>query len=268
MTDEVLYETRGRVGLVTLNRPEVLNAFSMTMYEGLIETLRRAGADEDVGAIVITGAGRAFSSGADVKRFQSAITGGEVGARRQSDFLARILQATYYLPKPVIAAINGAAVGVGATLPLACDLRYVSEKARIGFIFARVGLIPELASTFLLPRTVGLGNAKRLIFEAGMIPAQEALRIGLAQEVLPEEGFLDAALERATAIARLPTLALARAKQGMHQALGADAAAAERWEEETHTNEIRPSPEHAEGVQAFLEKREPDFAAARAAAQQ
>ncbi|MEX2238388.1 MAG: enoyl-CoA hydratase-related protein [Dehalococcoidia bacterium] len=265
MTDIVLYEKVDRVGLITFNRPAVMNAFDDMTYPRIVESLEEA-AHDDVGAVVVTGAGRGFCSGADVRGFQRRIDRGEFqeNAGGETGGGGLLLKMLNY-PRPIIAAINGPAVGLGATFTLACDLRYMNENAKIGFIFARVGLITEFGSTYLLPKMVGLGNAKKLVFDANPIGADEALRIGLVNEVLPDEGFLEHAMARAQQIAKKPALALARMKEGFHRFLGGDIAEVQRWEGRTLTKEIRPSPEHAEGVRAFLEKREPDFAAARSA---
>lgn len=262
MTDSILYETHDRVAVLTLNRPEVMNAFDDTMTPRIVELLHEVAGDDNVGALVITGAGRGFCSGADVKGFQRSIDAGKFGAATVGPADNMLLNMVN-LPKPIIAAVNGPAVGLGATFALACDLRYVSETAKIGFIFARVGLISEFGSTYLLPKTVGLGNAKKLVFEANPIDAAEALRIGLANEVIPATGFMDHVMARAQQISKKPQLAMAKMKEGFHRFLGGDINEVQGWEGKTLATEVRPSPEHAEGVRAFLEKREPDFAAAR-----
>lgn len=262
MAETILYEKRERVAVLTLNRPEVMNAFDASMTPRIVEILGEVKDDDEVGALVITGAGRGFCSGADVKGFQRNIDEGKFGATTVGP-ADSMLHLMLNLPKPIIAAVNGPAVGLGATFALACDLRYVSETAKIGFIFARVGLITEFGSTYLLPRIVGLGNAKKLVFEANPIDAHEALRIGLANEVIPATGFMDHVMARAQQISKKPALAMARMKEGFHRFLGGDIGEVQGWEGKTLAEEIRPSAEHAEGVRAFLEKREPDFAAAR-----
>jgi enoyl-CoA hydratase len=159
---------------------------------------------------------------------------------------------------PIIAVINGPAVGLGATLTLPCDIRVASTEARIGFIFARVGLIAEFGSTFLLPHVVGLAKAKELILTARIIDAEEALSIGLVSRVVQGEKLMEETREMAKGIAQGPAFALGKVKEAIHRGLTSDLAAAEAWERRA-LGECYRSPEHAEGVRAFIEKRQPAF---------
>lgn len=253
--ETITYEKRDRVALVTLNRPQVLNAFNATMGRELADALRQAEADHGVGGVVITGAGRAFCSGYDVRDFRRMI---EEGGSRElaADDLFRLI---YEHPKPVVAAINGPAVGLGATLTLPCDIRLASDQGRIGFIFARVGLIFEFGSTFLLPRLVGMGKALELGMTARIIDAREALEIGLVSRVFPQESFLDDVLSFVADIANGPTRVLGWMKEAVHKGVESDLTTARRFENEV-IERCRRSPEHKEGVTAFLEKRQPRWA--------
>jgi 2-(1,2-epoxy-1,2-dihydrophenyl)acetyl-CoA isomerase len=227
------------------------------MNQELQDAWRAAGADDGVGCVVITGAGRAFCAGADVKAFQSGLGGGP-GYRGDHGPGGR-LDTLWNLPKPVIAAINGVAVGVGATMPLACDIRVASDRARIGYIFRRLALAPEFGSTFLLPRVVGLPRAIELCYTGRMVDADEALRIGLVSSVFPHDSLMDEVMKLATDLADGPTRALALTKAGLHRALTSTLPEAEAWEYEEANPALRAAPEYREGVAATAERRAPRF---------
>jgi 2-(1,2-epoxy-1,2-dihydrophenyl)acetyl-CoA isomerase len=255
--EQILYERRGRVALITLNRPDSLNATTSVMNAELQDAFTTAGADGSVGCVVITGAGRAFCAGADVRAFQEGLRGGE-GYSAQHGPGGR-LDTLWKIPKPVVAAINGVAVGVGATMPLACDIRVASDAARIGYTFRRLGMAPEFGSTFLLPRVVGYARAMELCMTGRMVDAEEALRLGLVTSVFPQATFLDEVMTLATDLADGPTQALGMTKEGFHRALTTTLAEAEAWEYTTANPALRAGPEYREGVAAFAEKRAPKF---------
>jgi 2-(1,2-epoxy-1,2-dihydrophenyl)acetyl-CoA isomerase len=254
--ETILYDKHDRVAVLTLNRPEVLNAFGPNSMGDLLKALHQAEDDDGVGCVVITGAGRGFCSGADVRAFQEAIQ------RRGTDVgtvdLESGPQLMFDMKTPIITAVNGPAVGLGATLTLPCDIRIASDRARFGFIFASVGLIPEFGSTFFLSRVVGLPKAKELVFTTRIVDAQEALSIGLVNKVVPHERLMEETMDMASTVARGPTRILGLAKQAIHRGLTSDLATAEQHEAEALGFCYR-SPEHAEGVKAFLEKREAQF---------
>ncbi len=253
--ESILYEKKGRVVVITLNRPEVLNAVGPKTGAELIQAFHQAEDDEGVGCVVLTGAGRGFCSGADVRGFQQRIDGQATGETPVTESLCQLM---FNLRKPIIAAVNGPAVGMGCTLTLPCDLRIASDKARMGLIFARVGLVPEFGSTFLLPYIVGLAKAKELVFTARIVDAQEALEVGLVNRVVPHDDLMAETMALAEAIAYGPTPTLGLAKEGMHKGLLSDLPAAEQWEAQALA-ECARSAEHREGVAAFLEKREARF---------
>ena len=265
MTDSIiLYETRERVAIVTLNRPEKLNAWTGQMASEMANAVRRANEDDGVGALVFTGAGRAFCAGADVieefKRHADAQDagvdpgGGAAGAI--SDLIA--LQEFLHFGKPSIAAINGYALGIGLTFPLNCDIRIAAADAKLNTMFLRVGLIPEFGSSYLLPRIVGLGKACELIYMPRMLDAAEALEIGLVNRVVPAERLLDEALVMAATIAKGPPFALKKAKEVIYRNLDSDYL--EGLKRETMSfAECMATAEHREGIRAFVERREPDF---------
>jgi 2-(1,2-epoxy-1,2-dihydrophenyl)acetyl-CoA isomerase len=257
MPQDIVVEKKGRVLVVTLNRPEVLNAFRMSMIAELALALQEADDDDDVGCVVLTGAGRGFCSGADVPSFFDnlrEITEERVGNRP----ILGLPHLMFDLKKPLIAAINGLAVGMGCTIILPCDIRIASDRAHLGYVFSRVGLVPEFGSSFLLPRIVGLGKALELCLTGRIIDAQEALAMGLVSKVVPHEGLMDETMAMATALANGPTRTLSLVKKVLHQGLVMDLEQAEGGESEAFAWCLR-SPEHMEGVQAFLEKREARF---------
>jgi len=254
--ETILYEKKERVATITLNRPEVLNAFVASMGQEMLQAFHQAEDDDDIGCVVLTGAGRGFCSGADVREFQAGIEG-----RRSDQALSgseSLCQLMFNLKKPTIVAVNGPAVGVGFTMTLPCDIRIASDRARFGPIFVRVGLIPEFGSTFLLPRLIGLAKAKELILLGRIMDAQEILDIGLVSKVVPHEELMTEAMSLATTLAQGPTRTLALAKEALHKGLVSDLAGAEASESGLLATCVR-SPEFAEGVRAFLEKRQPRF---------
>ena len=257
MPQDILVEKKDRVLVLTLNRPQVLNAFRMIMAIELKEALQQADEDDGVGCVVLTGAGRGFCSGADLRGFFDNLRQATDGsaASRPVEGLPRFMVD---LKKPVIAAINGPAVGVGCTITLPCDIRIASDRARLGFIFSRLALVPEFGSTYLLPRIVGLGKALELCLTGRIIDASEALEVGLVSKVVPHDDLMNEAMAVATALANGPTAALSLVKKVIHQGLVADVDQAQSNEEEAFAWCLR-SPDHFEGVRAFFEKRPARF---------
>jgi enoyl-CoA hydratase/carnithine racemase len=269
------WSVEDRILTLTLDRPDQLNAFTVTMADELVDAYDRAGADDGVDAVVVTGRGRAFCAGMDLSAEGNVfgldeslrLTSAELRGRLDEpeivsgvrDTGGRVSLAVYRCPKPVIGAVNGAAVGIGATMTLPMDVRLASEKARIGFVFGKLGIVPEACSTWFLPRIVGMSRALEWVYSAEILSAQEALEGGLVRSVHPAETLLDEAhsLARRFTRGRSP-VATALARQMM-------------WR-----NSAAPHPLEAhladslamfytsigdgkEGVQAFREKREPRF---------
>jgi enoyl-CoA hydratase/carnithine racemase len=269
------YSVADGILTLTLDRPDQLNAFTVAMANDLVDAYDRAGQDDSVAAIVVTGRGRAFCAGMDLS------VGGNVFGLDESleptmadlherledpeivegvrDTGGRVALATYRCTKPVIGAINGAAVGIGATMTLPMDVRLASERARIGFVFGKLGIVPEATSTWFLPRIVGISRALEWVYSADILTAQEAHEGGLVRSVHPEDELLDAAYDLARRFSRNRSpVATALARQMMYR------------------NSAQPHPLEAhrvdslamfytsigdgkEGVAAFLEKRDPDF---------
>lgn len=248
-------EIEDRVATITLNRPDRLNAYTVEMGIELFGTLGELDEDDAVRAVVITGAGRAFCAGADLASGGSTFAG-EHTWERAGALEARV--RPWNMKTPVIAAINGAAVGIGATLPLHWDIRIASEKARIGFVFVRRGIIPEASSTWILPRLVGLSRALDLMITGRILNAVEALEYGLVSRVVPHDELLPAALAVARDIATntAPVSVAITRRLLWRQMLSSDPVAAKALEDELF-HWVGKQADAAEGVNAFLEKRDP-----------
>ena len=273
MSNDVVTTTlEGSVLTVTLNRPDKLNAFDRAMMEGLIQAFDRADADDDVRAVIVTGAGRAFCAGADLsqggKTFDYAARGDrpEVtaatgpGSEGTRDGGGRVTLRIFNCLKPIIGAINGAAVGIGATMLLPMDVRLASSSARFGFVFGRRGIVPEACSSWFLPRAVGISQALEWTMTGRLFDATEARDGGLVSRVLAPEDLLTAARTLAHEIAdHAAPVSVALTRQMMWRMLGA------AHPMEAHRVDSRAmfsrgaSADAKEGVTAFLEKRPADF---------
>ncbi|MFI5766336.1 enoyl-CoA hydratase/isomerase family protein [Streptomyces sp. NPDC051563] len=254
--DEVLHRFESGVSWITLNRPEAMNAVTWDQRERIITLLADASADPDVRAVVITATGKGFCAGADLRGAAAAPTERVVGdiARMIRLGAQRLITAVLDCEKPVIAAVNGTAAGIGAHLALACDLVIAAEPARFIEVFARRGLVPDGAGAYLLPRLLGPQKAKELMFFGDAVPAAEAERLGLVNRVVPAEALQDTAREWAERLAQGPTRALALTKQLVNASLDSDRATA--LAAEATAQELNMSTADAnEGVAAFVERR-------------
>ncbi|MFC8429694.1 enoyl-CoA hydratase/isomerase family protein [Streptomyces sp. NPDC057253] len=269
---EVLHVIEGQVAHLTLNRPEALNALTPDQRDRLIRLLGEASADPEVRAVVLTGTGRGFCAGADLRggavasHGSTASTGttgpgervaGDV-ARVIRDGAQRLIAAVLDCEKPVIAAVNGTAAGLGAHLALACDLVLAAESARFIEVFVRRGLVPDGGGAYLLPRLVGPRRAKELMFFGDALPAADAERLGLVNRVVPDGELDKTAREWAARLATGPTRALALTKQLVNASLDSDRATA--FAAEAAAQEINMTTADAqEGVASFVERRSPEF---------
>ncbi|MDA8139991.1 MAG: enoyl-CoA hydratase/isomerase family protein [Desulfobacteraceae bacterium] len=208
----ITVEKKGQVGFLFLNRPEVLNSLSEQMGNELLHFMTHAIADNDLRVLILSGKGRAFSAGADLNMFKARYQAFRETGQSQNAARAELPKAFINFPKPIIAVINGPAVGFGATLPLICDLRLASDQAKISFAFVRVGVTPEFCSSYFLPRLVGYGKAAELVFTAKMILPPEALEIGLVNRVIPHDRLMEEAEALAQQIAQMPAGAIRAAK--------------------------------------------------------
>ena len=252
---DIAYSVDDRVAVITLNRPEKLNAFSSLMGTELADALRRCDADETVRAVVITGAGRAFCAGAD-------FSGGAkvFGAPQADGFRSDPLEFhPWDVRKPVIAAVNGHAVGLGMTLALQCDIRYIATDARWGIVQNRRGVLPDLRSHWTLPRTVGHAKALEILLTGQMYTGQEAAEMGLATAALPASEVLPAALEMAKDIAvNVAPVSVALSKRLLWTTSPGDQGIINELERRIHLH-VMGQPDATEGVMAFLEKRSPEW---------
>lgn len=261
--EQITYDLSDRVATITLNRPDKLNAYTAVMGGELAQALRAASADDDARAVILTGAGRGFCAGADISggadSFGSAGPNFAAQGKPREDgggFVGALFDST----KPVIAAINGAAVGVGATLTLPCDIRICADSARFGFVFARRGLVPEAGSAWFLPRVVGLPQALRWCLSGRLFDAAEALAGGLVSEVVPPDALLARAREIAREIAEhTAPVSVALTRQMLWRFAGEDGPAGALAVDGRFAMTLGAGADVNEGVAAFLEKRAPAF---------
>ncbi len=251
----VLRELHEGVLLLTLNRPEKKNAFDDPQWDALRDALEDARNDDEIAVVVLTGAGQDFSAGQDLAAFGQAAEPREDG---EPNGFAGCIDALFRFDKPLLAAARGVGVGGGATLLFACDIVYVGRSVRLRLPFVALGLVPEIASSYLLAAAIGRQRAAELFFSAEWIDAARALETGIAARVLPDDELLDAMLAKAREIARHPVGALRATKRTLMIA-NRDGIRAAREAEDAGMRAQAGSPENIEAIKAFLEKREPDF---------
>jgi 2-(1,2-epoxy-1,2-dihydrophenyl)acetyl-CoA isomerase len=272
--EHLVYTKEDGIATLRLNRPQELNAFTWDMYESLIDIIDEAAVDDEVRVLIVTGTGRAFCVGADVRSLEqgfedkSKLVAGASGRaasrskksagrkkRRASSHITVQLQK---MNKPVIAAVNGIAAGGGLDAACACDIRIASEKATFSSVFVRRGIVPTMGGTYFLPRLIGIDRACEMIWTGDLVDAKEALRIGLVTRVVPDDELMAATEELAVKLATGPPLAIARAKGMMYRGLEIEL---ERAMEEIMDAWVTLSrtEDHREALAAFLEKREPVF---------
>jgi 2-(1,2-epoxy-1,2-dihydrophenyl)acetyl-CoA isomerase len=244
---------------IIMSRPEVLNAVSDLMLDGLGEILEEAAQDASVRCIVLTGAGHAFGSGADLRSFAAIhASGAPVKVSEYLQKYHRVVLAIRKMPKPVIAAVRGVAAGASCNLALACDMRIVSDDARFIEAFARIGLVPDAGGGFFLPRLVGFGKALELAMLAEEVSGLEAERLGLANKCVPLAEFEETVNSFARRLSRGPTRAYGLTKELMNTALVSDLETTLRLEGELQDQAITTA-DHREGVAAFIQKRPAEF---------
>lgn len=270
---EIAYDVDGPVLTLTPDRPEQLNAFTPTMFRELMDAFERADADDDVRVVIVTGRGRAFCAGADLsmgaKTFDDAAHAGAAGkaepsgppdVARHRDEGGRLTLRIFECTKPVIAAINGPAVGIGITMTLAMDLRLAADTAKMGFVFARRGIVPEAASSWFLPRLVGISQALEWCYSGRVFPATEALDGRLVRSLHPVDDLIPAARALADEIAtNTSALSVALTRQMMWRMLGADHPMEAHKVDSRAINAMGRTADAREGVVSFLEKRPPAF---------
>jgi enoyl-CoA hydratase/carnithine racemase len=258
--EHILYETEDNILTITLNRPDKLNAYTGTMQAELLDALDRADADDDVKAIIFTGAGRGFCAGADLSAGGKTFNHEADGRGLQADGGGVLTLRIFDCLKPVISACNGPAVGVGATMQCAMDIRLASEDARYGFVFSKRGVVPEACSSWFLPRVVGISTALEWSFSGRVFDASEALEKGFVRSVHRSADLMPAARKLAREFAeQTSSVSIAMIRQMMWKMLGAD------HPMEAHKIDSRgifytgKSADANEGVESFLAKRPPEF---------
>jgi 2-(1,2-epoxy-1,2-dihydrophenyl)acetyl-CoA isomerase len=258
-TDQVQVDTEHAIGWIRINRPERLNAFVGTMRDDILRALETHEANSAVRCVVITGVGRAFSTGGDIGVMAELIAAGDQeGFERLVRAGARVVTQIDRMSKPVIAAVNGPAAGAGACLALACDLRFATETATIGFTFLRVGLHPDWGGSYFLTRLVGLAVASEAVFTGGMINAERCERLGLFNRVVPSSELETAVRGIAGQIANGPAQVIADARRALRRSLQVSMEEVLEMEVEAQLRAFQ-SPDFREGIHAFLEKRTPRF---------
>ena len=257
----IILEKKDRIATITMNRPEKLNAITVQMEEDLYDAFIDVAEDHDVRVVVLTGAGRGFCSGEDVEQRPGEGPGWMKPSYSITKPLTRgnrMILALRNIPKPVIAAVNGAAVGEGLALCIHSDIRIASENARMGAIWVTRGIPPESLSSYILPQIVGIPKAIELVFTGRIIDSEEAKEIGLVSEVYPEDKFIEATYELAEHIAKGAPIALALAKRAIYQFPNAFLDAAMQLEHFS-LDYAGKTEDREEGIRSFLEKRKADF---------
>ncbi|HMO95489.1 MAG TPA: enoyl-CoA hydratase [Tepidiformaceae bacterium] len=274
MSDDVLLDKRDGVGVITLNRPDSLNAMGGRLLPMLGEFLAECEDDREVRCVALTGAGRGFCAGGDVKNMQSRNDGNSRGTaergsaffvshlERQAEELRRWHDSTtlkmHTMAKPVVGLINGVAVGAGLSLALATDIRIASERARFGTAFRNVALSGDFGGTYLLPRLIGMGKARELFFTGEIINADKALEIGLVNQVIPHDDLMTTGFEFCRKLAQGPTATLGRIKANLNR--GETGTLKETLDQEAFLQRFSGlAADSREAVRAFMERREPAF---------
>ncbi len=254
--DGILFDRDGQLAIITLNRPETYNSFNKAMALRLQDVLDRCAEDDDIRAILLTGAGKAFCAGQDLKEVTSPDGPplADIVAKHYNPIIHKIRR----LPKPVVAAVNGVAAGAGANIALACDIVVAARSARFIQAFSKIGLIPDSGGTYFLPRLVGFQRASALMMLGDPVGADEAVQMGMIYRAIEDEHFEEETLRLGRKLAAMPTKGLAMTKQALNRAYVNDLAAQLALEAELQPR-AGETEDYKEGVAAFLEKRKPEF---------
>jgi 2-(1,2-epoxy-1,2-dihydrophenyl)acetyl-CoA isomerase len=256
---DLLYDVKDKIATITLNRPDKLNAFTGDMIDGWAKSLASAQADDGVNVVVVTGTGRAFCSGGDVGRMREGGAPSPLdGKNTLWEGIHRVPKTLEAMDKPVIAMVNGLAVGAGMGMSMMCDVRIAAESARFSTGYVRVGLGPGDGDTYFLPRLVGAAKALELLWTADFIEAAEAHRLGIVQRVVPDAELKDATYAFARQVADGPQIPIRMIKRLVYQSLKLDLRTHLDLVS-SHMSIVRQTADHAEGVAAFKEKRPPKF---------
>lgn len=260
MTDQLLFETKDHIATITLNRPDVLNAFTEEMIQAWVAALQECRDNDDIHVVILTGAGRAFCAGGDVRAMKESPerNNPNLTKSRLWDMVQNIPKTLQEMDKPIIAAVNGPATGAGMDMASMCDIRLAAESAKFAESYVRMGLVPGAGGCWFLPRLVGMPKALELLYTADFVEAAEAKEIGLVNHVYPDDELMEQAYKLATKIARRAPISVRLIKRATYQG--------QRIDLVTHLDQIsshmtiaRSSDDHMEAVDAFLEKRHPQF---------
>lgn len=254
--DPILFEIKNQVGCITLNRPQKYNSFTRELALSMQEALKQCAEDENIRAILITGAGKAFCAGQDLGEVTQEDAPGL--SKIISEHLNPIIRLIRETEKPFVAAVNGVAAGAGANVALACDITVAAESASFIQAFSKIGLIPDSGGTFFLPRLIGLQRATAYMMLGDKISATEAAQVGMIYKTLPDEGFEKAAFDLAHKLAEMPTTGLGLTKRALNQSLSNDLNRQLEIEDQIQST-AGQTADYKEGVQAFMEKRKPVF---------
>ena len=260
--EQITYDVKNRIGLITLNRPDQLNAWTVTMKDEVIKALGLAEKDDDVRVVVVTGAGRAFCAGADLSSGGFSVKGDGNGKREvHRDTAGQATLTMYDMKKPIIAAMNGPAVGVGMTMTLAMDIRIAADDvSKMGFVFNRRGIVPEGCSTYFLPRIVGISLTSELIMTGRIFSSKEALEMGLVSQIVPPGKLMETVMGIAGDIAEnTSAISAALARQMLWKGLCDDHPMDSHIRESLGLDYIFTRKDCLEGVTSFLEKRPARF---------
>src|SRR5712664_3310756 len=255
---DLLYEVKDKIATITLNRPDKLNAFTRDMIDGWSKSLGQAQADDSVNVVIVTGAGRAFCSGGDVGRMREGEPSALDGKNGLWEGVHRVPKQLEQMDKPVIAMINGVAVGAGMGMSVMCDLRIAADTARFSTGYVRVGLVPGDGDTYFLPRLTGTAKALELLWTADFIEAPRALELGIVNRVVPHDKLAEETYAFARRVADGPQVPVRMIKRLVYQSMRLDLRTHLDLVS-SHMAVVRETADHREGVQAFKEKRAPKF---------
>ncbi|MFC1859568.1 enoyl-CoA hydratase/isomerase family protein [Thermodesulfobacteriota bacterium] len=257
--ETILFSKEDTIARITLNRPEIYNPMSPQLMNDLNDVLSLIGKDDDIRVVVITGAGKAFCAGGDIELDLAQV--GKMSPfewREYDEGFCQVIKKIYWMEKPVIAAVNGVAVGGGCDLAMACDIRIASEKARFGMAYVNMGIIPDLGGNYFLPRLMGVGRAKLMAFTGKILNAQEADHFGLVDVLVPENEFAEAVEELVQKLANGPTKAIAMAKIAINRSLHMSLDDSLDYSSSLQYSLLQ-TDDHVEGYTSFLEKRKAEF---------
>jgi len=254
--NNIIYEKQNEIGLITFNRPKSLNAISSELISDLVDVFDKMESDKDIAAVILTGNKKAFAAGADIKEVSELNT--PVKAHKFVQYMQNAYDKIERFPKPVIAAVGGLALGGGCEMCMACDIRIAAENAIFGQPEIKIGVIPGAGGTQRLPRLIGVGRAKEMLYSGDPVDAAEAYRIGLVNKVVPTDSLIDEARKMATKFCKQPGYVLEITKLVVNDGINMDLRTANAYEARCF-EQLFATYDQQEGMKAFIEKRKPEF---------